>query len=47
MAIQLEKLELLAKEKGLKGQKKHEFLCAGIQLDPRTSPKRLTNIRTK
>lgn len=45
MAIQLQKLELLAKEKGLNGHKKHEFLCAGLHLDPRTSPKRLANLR--
>jgi hypothetical protein len=32
---------------GLKGEKKHEFLCAGLGLDPRTSPKRISRLRTE
>ena len=47
MALQLETLEALAKQKGLCGRKKHEFLCAGLHLDPRTSPKRLASLRSK
>jgi len=43
-----EKLRRLDKEAfrlGLKGEKKHEFLCAGLGWDIRTSPKRLTRLR--
>jgi len=32
---------------GLKGEKKHEFLCKGLGLDPRTSPKRLNRLRAE
>jgi hypothetical protein len=32
---------------GLKGEKKHEFLCAGLGWDPRTSPKRLSRLRAE
>jgi len=45
MALQLEKLEDLANEKGLQGRNKHEFLCAGLRLDPRTSAKRLAILK--
>lgn len=45
MALQLEKLEDLANEKGLHGRNKHEFLCAGLRLDPRTSAKRLASLK--
>jgi hypothetical protein len=31
----------------LKGEKKHEFLCAALGWDPRTSPKRLSRLRSE
>jgi hypothetical protein len=45
-----EKLRFLdpeARRRGLKGAKKHEFLCAGLGWDPRTSPKRLSRLRVE
>jgi hypothetical protein len=45
-----EKLPRLDKEAlrlGLKGEKKHEFLCAGLGLDPRTSPKHISRLRAE
>jgi hypothetical protein len=45
-----EKLRHLDKEAlrlGLKGERKHEFLCAGLGLDPRTSPKRISRLRVE
>jgi len=44
------KLRLLDKEAvnlGLKGERKHAFLCAGLGLDPRTSPKRFSRLRAE
>jgi hypothetical protein len=44
------KLRLLDKEAlrlGLKGEKKHEFLCAGLRKDPRTSGKWISRLRAK
>ena len=32
---------------GLKGEKKHEFLCAGLSWDARTSPKRISRLRAE
>ena len=32
---------------GLKGEKKHQFLCAGLGCVPGTSPKRLTRLRAE
>jgi hypothetical protein len=32
---------------GLKGEKKHKFLCAGLGWDPRTSPKRISRLRAE
>ena len=32
---------------GLKGEKKHEFLCAGLGWDSRTSPKRISRLRAE
>jgi hypothetical protein len=32
---------------GLKGEKKHEFLCLGLGLDPRTSTKRISRLRAE
>jgi hypothetical protein len=31
----------------LKGEKKHEFLCAGLGWVPATSPKRISRLRTE
>jgi hypothetical protein len=45
-----QKLRLLddeARQHGLKGTKKHEFLCRGLGLVPETSPKRLARLRTE
>jgi hypothetical protein len=32
---------------GLKGEKKHEFLCAGLGWDARSDPKRFSRLRAK
>jgi hypothetical protein len=45
-----EKLRHLDKEAlrlGLKGERKHEFLCNGLGLDPRTSAKRISRLRAE
>ena len=45
-----EKLRHLDKEAlrlGLKGEKKHEFLCAGLGWVPGTSPKRISRLRAE
>jgi hypothetical protein len=45
-----EKLSLLDKQAlrlGLKGERKHEFLCNGLGWDSRTSPKRISRIRVE
>jgi hypothetical protein len=45
-----EKLSLLDKQAlrlGLKGEKKHEFLCNGLGWDTRTSPKRISRLRVE
>jgi hypothetical protein len=45
-----EKLRHLDKEAlrlSLKGEKKHEFLCAGLSLVPGTSPKRISRLRAE
>lgn len=44
-AEKLRQLDLLVQRHGLKGEKKHEFLCAGLGWDTRTSPKRLSRLR--
>ena len=46
-ADKLPHLDKEALRRGLKGEKKHEFICAGLGLDPRTSPKRITRLRTE
>ena len=46
-AIKLRKLDQEAVLQGLKGEKKHEFLCAGLGWVPRTSPKRISRLRAK
>lgn len=43
----LRRLDREAVRLGLKGEKKHEFLCAGLGWDPRTSPKRLARLRAE
>jgi hypothetical protein len=46
----VKKLRHLDKEAlrlGLKSDEKHEFLCAGLGWDPRTSPRRITRLRAK
>ena len=45
-----EKLSILDKRAlrlGLKGERKHEFLCTGLGWDPRTSPKRISRLRVE
>jgi len=46
-AGKLRHLDKEALRLGLKGEKKHEFLCAGLGLDARTSPKRLSRLRAE
>jgi hypothetical protein len=46
-ADKLRHLDKQALRLGLKGGKKHEFLCKGLGLDPRTSPKRITRLRAE
>ena len=46
-AEKLRKLDRDALEQGLKGEKKHDFLCVGLGWDPRTSPKRISRLRAK
>jgi hypothetical protein len=44
-AARLAVLDRKAKALGLRGAKRHEFLCHGLGLDPRTDPKRLASLR--
>jgi hypothetical protein len=46
-AEKLRQLDQEALRLGLKGQKKHEFLCAGLGLVAGTSPRRITRLRTE
>ncbi len=46
-AAKLFRLDKEAARQGLRGEKKHEFLCRGLGWDPRTSPKRLARLRTE
>ena len=46
-ARKLSHLDKEALRRDLKGDKKHEFLCAGLGLDPRTSPKRISLLRAE
>ena len=46
-AEKLRHLDQDALRQGLKGEKKHEFLCDGLGWDPRTSPKRLRLLRRR
>jgi hypothetical protein len=44
-AEKLRQLDQEVRRLGLRGERKHEFLCAGLGWDARTSPKRLTRLR--
>jgi hypothetical protein len=46
-AEKLRHLDREALHLGLKSDKKHEFLCAGLGWDPRTSPRRISRLRAK
>jgi hypothetical protein len=46
-AEKLRQLDLEAQRVGLKGEKKHEFICAGLGWDARTSAKRLSRLRVE
>ncbi|HEV2247285.1 MAG TPA: hypothetical protein VGW37_11590 [Terriglobia bacterium] len=46
-AAKLRHLDQEAHQRRLKGEKRHEFLCAGLGWDPRTSPKRLSRLRAE
>ncbi len=46
-ARHLAALDQEVKRLGLKGEKKHAFLCAGLGWDVRTSPKRIQRLRTE
>lgn len=46
-ATKLRQLDEKARVRGLKGGKRHEFLCAGLGWDSRTSPKRLNRLRVE
>ncbi len=46
-AEKLRELDKEALRRKLKGEKKHEFLCAGLGWDVRTSPKRISRLRAE
>jgi hypothetical protein len=46
-AEKLRHLDLEVQRRGLKGEEKHQFLCAGLGWDPRTSGKRLSRLRAE
>jgi hypothetical protein len=46
-ARKLRQLDREAARRGLKGDRKHAFLCAGLGWDERTSPKRLSRLRAE
>ncbi len=46
-AEKLRQLDRDALQLGLKGEKKHEFLCAGLGWVPATSPKRISRLRAE
>ncbi len=46
-AEKLGRLDREVHRRGLKGEKKHDFLCAGLGWDSRTSPKRISRLRTE
>ena len=47
LAKRLVRLDAETARQKLKGEKKHEFLCAGLGWDARTSPKRISRLRTE
>jgi hypothetical protein len=46
-AAKLRRLDKEALRLGIKGEKKHEFLCAGLGWVPGTSPKRISRLRAE
>jgi hypothetical protein len=46
-AKKLRRLDWEALRRGLKGDKKHAFLCAGLGFDVRTDPKRISRLRAE
>jgi hypothetical protein len=46
-SVKLRQLDRDALRLGLKGEKKHEFLCAGLGWVPGTSPKRISRLRAE
>jgi hypothetical protein len=46
-ADKLRGLDREVQRRGLKGEKRHEFLCAGLGLVPGTSPKRISRLRAE
>jgi hypothetical protein len=46
-AEKLRQLDRDALRLGLKGEKKHEFFCAGLGWVPGTSPKRISRLRAE
>ncbi len=46
-AEKLRRLDLEVSRLGLKGEKRHEFLCAGLGWVPGTSPKRISRLRAE
>jgi len=46
-AEKLPHLDNEALRRGLKGEEKHEFLCLGLNWDPRTSSKRISRLRAE
>ncbi len=47
LAAKLQDLDKEAVARGLKGDKKHDFLCIGLGLVPETSAKRISRLRTE
>jgi hypothetical protein len=46
-AAKLRQLDQEVRRLGLKGDPKHEFICRGLGWDVRTSPKRISRLRTE
>jgi hypothetical protein len=46
-AEKLRRLDLEVQRRGLKGERRHEFLCAGLGWVPGTSPKRISRLRAE
>ena len=47
MALKLEKLDAVAARRGLRGERKHAFLCAGLGWVPDTGTKRVSRLRAE